>query len=144
MLKTHKPFRDEECTMFVGVPLGSEVETKALVLEKKHSNVTWTCYLVSSIQIVTFTLMTSRYGFAPYTSNPFLGPPIQVIDAWGSKNPNRIINHGEYWRVVTSLFLNVGLLDLVFSLFILFCLGYHLEMKWGSCRLLLVYLLSGT
>lgn len=151
---------DEEGGTYIGVPLeimNQEEDTKWIweEEERRHntsssssscsatSSFSWTCCLISNIQVITFTLMIFMYGFAPYTSNPFVGPPLEVIDAWGSKNPYRIIHNHQYWRVVTALFLNVGLMDLLFSIFILCCLAYHLEKRWGHWKFMLVYLLSG-
>ncbi len=83
-------------------------------------------------------------GFVSLHSNPFLGPSLHVIDRWGSKNPSRIIEHGEYWRLVLAIFFNVGLADLLFSICVLICLGYHIEKRWGGLKFLIVYVLSGT
>lgn len=130
---------DEENGMYVGIPILSVSSSKQM---KKVFP--WACCLLSSLQICLFIIMVSYHGVAPHNSNPFLGPPIEVIDAWGSKNPYRILQHSEYWRVYTAIFLSVGVSDLFFSTFVLLCLGYHLEKQWGSFRFLIVYIVSGT
>ncbi len=158
--KKESNFCDEEGGTYIGVPLEimnqEEDATTPWIWDKEErrhnisssssstsSSFSWTCCLISNIQIITFTFMIFMYGFAPITSNPFIGPPLEVIDAWGSKNPYRIIHNNQYWRVVTAIFLNVGLMDLLFSIFILCCFAYHLERRWGNWKLMLVYLLSG-
>jgi len=50
---------------------------------------------------------------------------------------------GEYWRLLTSLFLHYGPLHLLFNLYALFIIGPGLERAIGSMRFSLCYLLSG-
>lgn len=160
-LMNQTKYNDEEEGMYVGVPIivtnGDKTTTttaavttatatpllKVKETEEEEPYFSWAFSLLSSIQILFFTMLTSLYGFASYHSNPFIGPPIDVIDEWGSKNPYRIMKNGEYWRVVTAVFLNVGVLDLGVSVLILYCLSCHLEKRWGNWKLFVVYLVSG-
>jgi rhomboid protease GluP len=50
---------------------------------------------------------------------------------------------GEYWRLLTSLFLHFGPLHLLFNLYALFIIGPGLERVLGSIRFGICYLLSG-
>jgi rhomboid protease GluP len=50
---------------------------------------------------------------------------------------------GEYWRLLTSLFLHYGPLHLLFNLYALFIIGPGLEQAIGSIRFGICYLLSG-
>ena len=50
---------------------------------------------------------------------------------------------GEYWRLLTSLFLHYGPLHLLFNLYALFIIGPGLERAIGSIRFAICYLLSG-
>jgi rhomboid protease GluP len=50
---------------------------------------------------------------------------------------------GEYWRLLTSLFLHYGPLHLLFNLYALFIIGPGLERAIGSIRFGLCYLLAG-
>lgn len=50
---------------------------------------------------------------------------------------------GEYWRLITSLFLHYGPLHLLFNLYALFIIGSGLERSIGSIRFGICYLLSG-
>ncbi len=53
------------------------------------------------------------------------------------------VRAGEYWRLVTSMFLHGGLLHLAFNGWALFQLGALFELLLGSPRLLLVYFVTG-
>lgn len=50
---------------------------------------------------------------------------------------------GEYWRLLTSLFLHYGPLHLLFNLYALFIIGPGLEQAIGSIQFGICYLLSG-
>lgn len=53
------------------------------------------------------------------------------------------IRAGEYWRLVTSMFLHGGLLHLALNGWALFQLGSLLELLMGPRRMLLVYFVTG-
>jgi rhomboid protease GluP len=53
------------------------------------------------------------------------------------------IREGQYWRLVTSMFLHGGLIHLALNGWALFQLGALLELLMGSPRMLLIYFASG-
>lgn len=61
----------------------------------------------------------------------------------GALEPWAIRFGGEYWRLVTSLFLHYGPLHLIFNLYALFIIGPGLERIIGSVRFAIYYLLAG-
>lgn len=56
---------------------------------------------------------------------------------------NRLVAQGEYFRLVTSMFLHIGLLHLAFNSYALYLLGQDVESLYGTRRFLVIYLLSG-
>lgn len=56
----------------------------------------------------------------------------------------RFVDHGEWWRIVTSAFLHYGLLHMGMNVFILVLLGRMLEPAIGWWRMLLLYGVSLT
>ncbi|HSS49450.1 MAG TPA: rhomboid family intramembrane serine protease [Thermoanaerobaculia bacterium] len=66
----------------------------------------------------------------------------QVLLALGADYPP-LVQQGEYWRLVASLFLHIGLLHLVLNGWALYQLGGLFELLLGSGRLLVVYFVSG-
>ena len=50
---------------------------------------------------------------------------------------------GEYWRLLSSLFLHYGPLHLLFNLYALYVIGPGLEQAIGSIRFGICYLVSG-
>lgn len=56
---------------------------------------------------------------------------------------NSLIARGEYWRLLTSVFLHIGLLHLLFNMFALLSIGRLAESIYGHARFLAIYLVSG-
>ncbi len=61
----------------------------------------------------------------------------------GALEPYSVVAMGQYWRLVTSLFLHAGVAHLLFNLFALYVLGPGLERTIGSLRFAAAYLISG-
>ena len=56
---------------------------------------------------------------------------------------NFLISDGEWWRLLTPMFLHGGIMHLLFNMFSLFIFGPELEKIAGKARFLTIYLLSG-
>jgi rhomboid protease GluP len=65
-----------------------------------------------------------------------------VLHRIGALEPYAVVE-GEYWRLLTALFLHGGFLHLGFNLFALYVLGPPLERAIGTMRFAACYLLSG-
>jgi len=61
----------------------------------------------------------------------------------GALEPWAVRYGGEYWRMLTSLFLHFGPLHIAFNLYALFVIGPGLERIIGSARFAVCYLLAG-
>ena len=66
-----------------------------------------------------------------------------VLHRIGALEPEAVVAQGEYWRLLTALFLHGGFLHLGFNLFALYILGPPLERSIGTIRTLACYLISG-
>jgi rhomboid protease GluP len=56
---------------------------------------------------------------------------------------NFLIGEGEWWRIITSLFLHAGFMHVLFNMFSLFLFGPELEKIAGKARFLTIYFLAG-
>ncbi|HYX24842.1 MAG TPA: rhomboid family intramembrane serine protease [Thermoanaerobaculia bacterium] len=90
-----------------------------------------TTFLLVAIAAV-FLLETLRGG----STDP------RVLLALGADYPP-YVQQGQYWRLVTSMFLHIGVLHLLVNGWALYQLGGLFELLLGSGRLLLVYFVSG-
>jgi rhomboid protease GluP len=68
---------------------------------------------------------------------------IPLLFELGWKDSAAIVAGGEYWRLVTPIFLHANLLHLGFNCYALYILGPQVERHFGYMRFLVVYLLSG-
>lgn len=67
---------------------------------------------------------------------------IEVLVRMGAK-VTPLIADGEYWRLLTSMFLHIGIMHLAFNAYALVILGTELERLYGPGRFLAIYLFSG-
>jgi rhomboid protease GluP len=56
---------------------------------------------------------------------------------------NGLVALGEYWRLLTAMFLHVGPMHLAFNMYALFILGRDIEGFYGHLRFAAIYLISG-
>ncbi|MEK9164407.1 MAG: rhomboid family intramembrane serine protease [Chloroflexota bacterium] len=56
---------------------------------------------------------------------------------------NEFIIAGEWWRLVTPMFLHAGLAHIAFNSYALYIFGKQVEALFGHRRFLIIYLLSG-
>lgn len=56
---------------------------------------------------------------------------------------NLLIMAGQYWRLLTPIFLHIGIFHLLVNMFALRILGGDIESLFGTMRFLIVYLVAG-
>ena len=84
------------------------------------------------ITILMYLLMSFNGG----SQNPY------TLIIFGAKI-NELIVAGEWWRLLTPMFLHIGFTHLLFNGLIVYFLGAQLEMIIGHFRYFLLYILSG-
>lgn len=93
-------------------------------------------YVLLAVNILVFladtALAAAGYGVSG------VGP----LTLLGAKNNQAIVN-GEYWRLITPLFLHGGLLHLGFNSYFLYIVGRGVERAYGTARFLAIYFLAG-
>ncbi len=65
-----------------------------------------------------------------------------LLSAFGVKSNAAILN-GQYWRLITPMWLHGSMLHIAFNMYALAIFGTSLERFYGHGRFLLLYLLSG-
>lgn len=61
----------------------------------------------------------------------------------GAINGNWVFRDGEYYRLLTAMFLHGGAAHLFFNMYALYILGVSIEQMYGRWRFLAIYLLGG-
>jgi rhomboid protease GluP len=89
-------------------------------------------YALLAINILVWLAMTLAGG----STNT------ETLIQFGAK-ANSLIAEGQVWRLLTSIFLHIGLMHLFFNSYALFIFGTQVEQLYGSARFLTIYLLAG-
>lgn len=74
--------------------------------------------------------------------NP-VSPTTGNLLLWGADNPGAVLYFGQWWRIVSAMFVHVGLLHLATNMWCLWNLGLLAEPLMGSLGVLAVYVLTG-
>lgn len=100
-----------------------------------------------SISVVLGTLMVLAYfrlilAWPDADFGYVFGMDGRVLNVHGALNPI-LVEHGQWWRLVTAQFLHIGLLHLGFNLYALSIVGPHVEAMYGRGPALFIFLLTG-
>lgn len=87
------------------------------------------------INAVVFVLMVI-FGVSP------ISPTVADLILWGADFGPRTIG-GEWWRLLTSMFLHIGLIHIGFNMWVLYAAGPLVERMVGNVGFLLMYLVAG-
>lgn len=107
-----------------GKPIDLESESQL-----KKDFVPFLTYIILGINLIVFILMGGSTDQA-------------VLIAYGAK-VNSLIQAGQIWRFLTSVFVHIGLIHLLFNLYALWVLGPLSERIFGHQRFFIIYILSG-
>ncbi|MGA8041546.1 MAG: rhomboid family intramembrane serine protease [Terracidiphilus sp.] len=70
-------------------------------------------------------------------------PNAEQLLTWGADNAGAVLLGGQWWRIVTAMFVHVGILHLATNMWCLWNLGLLAEPLLGSFGVLVVYVLTG-
>jgi membrane associated rhomboid family serine protease len=56
---------------------------------------------------------------------------------------NSLIDSGEYWRLVTPIFIHIGIIHLAINMYSLYVVGQQVERLYGAARCAILYLVTG-
>ena len=90
------------------------------------------------INVVMFVL-EALFGAVGFIS----GGSTSTLMSMGALQPLAVAEYGQYWRLVTAMFLHGGALHLAFNMYALYLGGSFLEMIAGRFKYVLIYLVAG-
>jgi rhomboid protease GluP len=99
--------------------------------------------LFSRATPITYALLAANVGIFVLMEMVSGGSddPATLI-AFGAKT-NGLLQSGEWFRLITPIFIHAGFLHLLLNSYALWVVGSQVEKLYGSARFLLIYLLSG-
>ncbi|MEG0259802.1 MAG: rhomboid family intramembrane serine protease [Lysinibacillus sp.] len=92
-----------------------------------------TLYPIVSM-LIAFNLIFYALTLLPGLGTIILSKGIQV---------NFFVQNGEWWRILTAMFLHSGFFHVLFNMFSLFLFGPELEKIAGKTRFITIYLVAG-
>jgi rhomboid protease GluP len=72
-----------------------------------------------------------------------MSPTVDQLMHFGADNAGNVLVYGEWWRIVTAMFVHVGFIHLATNMWCLWNLGLLAEPLIGSMGVLAVYILTG-
>ena len=93
-------------------------------------------YLLVGINCAVFLVMVARGVSAG-------SPTVDQLMQWGVNNAGNVLLGGEWWRIVTAMFVHVGILHLATNMWCLWNLALLAEPLMGSVGVIAVYILTG-
>jgi rhomboid protease GluP len=70
-------------------------------------------------------------------------PTVDQIMQWGADNAGNVLIEGQWWRIVTAMFVHVGIFHIATNMWCLWNLGLLAEPLMGWFGLISVYILTG-
>ncbi|PIA65678.1 hypothetical protein AQUCO_00100881v1 [Aquilegia coerulea] len=83
-----------------------------------------------------------RYSFESPSQNFLVGPTALTLQKLGALNL-KLVEDGEVWRLISCMWLHVGVLHLLANMISLLFVGVRLEKEFGFWKIGLLYLFSG-
>ena len=93
-------------------------------------------YVLVGINCAVFLAMVAR-GISIWM------PTTDQLMGWGANSAGNVIIGGEWWRIVTAMFVHVGIIHLATNMWCLWNLGLLAEPLMDSVGLFAVYILTG-
>lgn len=100
-------------------------------LAKDETQKPYITYILIALNVIMFLVMTAAGG----TKNT------DVLIKFGAK-VNTLIVEGQYWRLISSAFIHIGLAHIAFNMYGLYSIGYLIEMIYGHVSYLFIYMIS--
>jgi rhomboid protease GluP len=93
-------------------------------------------YVLLGINCLVFLLMAVR-GVSIWSPTP------DQLMVFGADHAGAVLQSGQWWRIVTAMFVHVGILHLATNMWCLWNLGLLAEPLMGSAGVVAVYVLTG-
>jgi membrane associated rhomboid family serine protease len=97
----------------------------------------WVTWALVATNVAVFLIDMTLTGFASFDVMGFGAGPL--VEAGAVHGPS--VAAGEWWRLITSAFLHLGLLHLAFNMYALWLFGPVMEQLYGHVEFAVIYVL---
>jgi rhomboid protease GluP len=98
--------------------------------------------VIPGVTLTVVVLNAAIYGLMVASGADPMTPNVEDLLAWGGNHAPLTLG-GEWWRLVTAIFVHGGLMHLGFNMYVLWDLGRLVERAYGAPAFALVYLVAG-
>jgi rhomboid protease GluP len=109
----------------------TERSTKKITIEGK-----------SKITVVLIAINVVMFLITALVSGDFGDIDGSVLVYFGAKQ-NELIQAGQYYRLITAMFLHGGIMHIAFNMYALYSLGNLIENIYGKWKYLFIYFVAG-
>lgn len=134
----HEPSHAERIQTGVVEAPAPPARPRGLVLPSHPIVLTRALLLINLVMFLITSLLSSG-GFMEAVLGGADGLTLMVLGA----KENSLILRGDYWRLLTPIFLHIGIVHLLFNSYALNLFGREVEGIFGSWRFAVIYFLSG-
>lgn len=99
---------------------------------------------ITSVTLTLIIINILMYLITVLISGPgyIIDSDINVLVFLGAK-VNSLIKNGEYYRLITSMFLHGGIIHLALNMYALYVIGPLIEKLYGKIKFILIYFIGG-
>ena len=121
-----------------GVELFAKITTD---INKHNENDARKAEKVFKSKVPYITYLILLINVIAYIYSHFIGDYSSIVQAFAINGP--AIRSGEYYRLITGMFLHGGALHIIFNMYALYIIGSQLESFLGKFKYIIIYFLSG-
>jgi len=111
------------------------IEKEVFMEKQEFEKKPWVTYIIMGINILVY-MLTAFLSKNIWNSN------ISVLIYLGAK-VNVLISGGEYYRLITCMFLHAGLLHVSLNMYSLYIIGPLVERVYGKVKYVSIYFIAG-
>ncbi len=130
--------------MILNIPQYKDDEKdEEIVIEKGFKP--YLTYFLLVLNTLVFLIMMSvnKWQFEKVGLNPTFGPSAKFLVSAGAKVTILEVVYGEWWRLITSMFLHGGFVHLILNMYTFYRIGMDVEEYCGKRVSAIVYVVSG-
>lgn len=102
-----------------------------------------TAVLLAACAGLYFVTVKASYGLLGDEHPRKFAPILWILLRYGGSEPSFVVEHGEWWRVVTSVFLHADVIHLAMNGIGLWVAGQAVEERFGRARTLAAFVVTG-